>query len=470
MGGFFAAALKNDCMFDLFFGTDYHSHLGTRRAGMAVFGKEGFDRSIHNIENSPFRTKFESEMKEMHGNLGIGCISDYEPQPLIVRSHHGTYAITTVGKINNTDALAAKIVGTGTHFLEMSGGNINATELVAALINQKDHLIEGIRYAQEEIDGSMTILVLTPAGIYAARDRLGRTPVIIGRKGDGYCASFEAFAYQNLGYATERELGPGEIVVMTPEAVTTLVNPRREMKICTFLWVYYGYPSSFYEGVSVEEMRYRCGASMAKRDGYDGENADIVAGVPDSGTAHAIGYANASGIPFSRPFIKYTPTWPRSFMPTIQEKRNLIARMKLLPVHELIDGKRILLIDDSIVRGTQLRETTEFLYQSGAGEVHVRPACPPILFGCKYINFSRSTSEMELIARRIIREEEGEDVEREVLTDYANPDSDRYHEMLERIRKQLGFTTLSFNRLDDMLDAVGIGRDRLCTYCWDGKE
>ncbi len=471
MGGFFAAALKSDCMFDLFFGTDYHSHLGTRRAGMAVFdSRHGFDRSIHNIENSPFRTKFEAEMKEMTGNLGIGCISDYEPQPLIVRSHHGTYAITTVGKINNTDDLASKIVSSGAHFLEMSGGSINATELVAAMINQKDHLIEGIQYAQEMIDGSMTILVLTPNGVYIARDRLGRTPVVVGKKDDGYCASFEPFAYRNLGYETVRELGPGEIAVMTPEAVTTLVQPGKKMRICTFLWIYYGYPSSFYEGISVEEMRYRCGESMAKRDGYGREEVDIVAGVPDSGTAHAIGYANASGVPFSRPFIKYTPTWPRSFMPTIQEKRNLIAKMKMLPVHELIDGKRILLIDDSIVRGTQLRETTEFLYKSGAKEVHVRPACPPILFGCKYINFSRSTSEMELIARRVINEEEGAEVERSVLDDYADPDSGRYRKMLDRICEQLGFTTLSFNRLDDMLDAVGIGRENLCTYCWDGKE
>ena len=352
----------------------------------------------------------------------------------------------------------------------MSGGNINATELVAALINQKDHLVEGIQYAQEQIEGSMTLLVLTPQGIYAARDKLGRTPVIIGHKDEGYCASFEAFAYKNLGYSTERELGPGEIVVMTPEAVTTLVKPGSDMRICTFLWVYYGYPSSFYEGVSVEEMRYRCGASIARRDGSDEDIADICAGVPDSGTAHAIGYANESGIPFSRPFIKYTPTWPRSFMPTIQEKRDLIARMKLLPVHELIDGRRILLIDDSIVRGTQLRETTEFLYRSGAREVHVRPACPPILFGCKYINFSRSTSEMELIARRVIQEEEGQQVERAVLTDYADPDHEKYRRMLERIREQLGFTSLSYNRLDDMLDAVGIGREKLCTYCWDGRE
>ncbi len=471
MGGFFATALKNDCVFDLFFGTDYHSHLGTRRAGMVTFGKDGFNRSIHNIENSPFRTKFEKEIHEMEGNLGIGCISDYEPQPLIVRSHHGTYAITTVGKINNQEELAEEIVRNGSiHFMELSGGMINATELVAALINQKDNFIEGIRYAQERIEGSMTMLLLTPTGIYCARDLLGRTPVVIGKKADGFCASFEEFAYLNLGYEDYKELGPGEIVVMTPEGVKTLVDPGKNMKICTFLWVYYGYPSSSYEGVSVEQMRYNCGDRMAKRDGLTKDDIDIVAGVPDSGTAHAVAYANTSGVPFSRPFIKYTPTWPRSFMPTIQSKRDLIARMKLIPVHELIENRRLLLIDDSIVRGTQLRETTDFLYRSGAKEVHVRPACPPIMFGCKYINFSRSTSEMELIARRVILKEEGENVERAILDDYANPDSDRYKLMLEKIREQLGFTSLSYNRLDDMLDAVGIDRDKLCTYCWDGRE
>ncbi|MCR4896465.1 MAG: amidophosphoribosyltransferase [Lachnospiraceae bacterium] len=471
MGGFFATALKNDCVFDLFFGTDYHSHLGTRRAGMVTFGKDGFNRAIHNIENSPFRTKFEKEIHEMEGNLGIGCISDYEPQPLIVRSHHGTYAITTVGKINNQEELAEEIIQNGSiHFMEMSGGSINATEMVAALINQKDNFIEGIRYAQERIDGSMTMLLLTASGIYCARDLLGRTPVVIGQKDEGYCASFEEFAYLNLGYKDYKELGPGEIVVMTPEGVRTLADPGKKMKICTFLWVYYGYPSSSYEGVSVEQMRYNCGDRMAKRDGLTKDDIDIVAGVPDSGTAHAVGYANASGVPFSRPFIKYTPTWPRSFMPTIQSKRDLIARMKLIPVHELIEDRKLLLIDDSIVRGTQLRETTDFLYSSGAREVHVRPACPPIMFGCKYINFSRSTSEMELIARRVILKEEGENVERAVLDDYANPDSDRYKLMLEKIRQQLGFTSLSYNRLDDMLDAVGIDRDKLCTYCWDGRE
>ncbi len=407
MGGFFGVASKEDCVFDLFFGTDYHSHLGTRRAGMAVYDAErGFDRSIHNIENAPFRTKFDKDVSEMKGYLGIGCISDYEPQPLIVRSHHGTYAISTVGKINNTDELVKDIFKTGqTHFLEMSGGDINATELVAAIINQKDNLIEGIQYAQEVIDGSMTILLMTQRGIYAARDKLGRTPVCIGKKEEAYCASFESFAYLNLGYTEERELGPGEIVVMTPEGIRTLVKPGKDMKICTFLWIYYGYPSSSYEGISVEKMRYNCGAMLAKRDDAQ---PDIVAGVPDSGTAHAIGYANESGIPFSRPFIKYTPTWPRSFMPTIQSKRNLIAKMKLIPVHDLIQGRSLLLIDDSIVRGTQLRETTEFLYQSGAKEVHIRPACPPLLYGCKYLNFSRSSSEMDLITRRVIREIEGE--------------------------------------------------------------
>ena len=471
MGGFFASALKEDCVFDLFFGTDYHSHLGTRRAGMVVFGKEGFNRAIHNIENSPFRTKFERDVNEMNGYMGIGCISDYEPQPLVVRSHHGTYAITTVGRINNIDKLAEKILKLqGTQFQEMRGGIINATELVATLINQKDNFVDGIRFAQETIDGSMTILLLTPKGIYCARDRLGRTPLVIGKKEEGFCASFEAFAYLNLGYSDFKELGPGEICVMTPDGVTTLVSPGKKMRICTFLWVYYGYPASSYEGVSVEGMRVRCGSYLAKRDKMTRDEIDAVAGVPDSGTAHAVGYANESGVPFSRPFIKYTPTWPRSFMPTIQTKRDLIAKMKLIPVHELIENQRLLLIDDSIVRGTQLRETTEFLYRSGAKEVHVRPACPPILFGCKYISFSRATSEMELIARRVICREEGGDVDRTILDDYANPDTDRYRRMLEGICNEMGFTSLRYNRLDDMLKSVGIPVDKLCTYCWNGIE
>ena len=468
MGGFFGVASKSDCLFDLFFGTDYHSHLGTRRGGMAVYGPDGFDRAIHNIENAPFRTKFEKDMQKMKGNIGIGCISDYEPQPLIVRSHHGTFAITTVGKINNAEEITKLIFQSGhTHFLEMSGGDINPTELVAAIINQKENLIDGIRYAQELIDGSMTLLLLTPKGIYAARDKMGRTPVIIGRKEDAYCVTFESFAYLNLGYEPERELGPGEIVVVTPEEVRTLAAPGKDMKICTFLWVYYGYPSSVYEGVSVEQMRCNCGACMAKRDDV---TPDTVAGVPDSGIAHAVGYANESGIPFSRPFIKYTPTWPRSFMPTIQDTRNLIAHMKLSPIHELIQGKSLLLIDDSIVRGTQLRETTEFLYESGAKEVHIRPACPPLVYGCKYLNFSRSKSDMDLITRKVIQKLEGPDVSDEILQEYTDPSSEKYEIMVEEIRKELNFTSLKFNRLDDLLDSVGIDPDHLCTYCWNGKE
>ena len=471
MSGFFGVTSKEDCVFDLFFGTDYHSHLGTRRAGMAVYDREkGFDRSIHNIENSPFRTKFDSEVSEMRGQLGIGCISDYEPQPLIVRSHHGTYAIVTVGKINNTGELADRIFAGGhSHFMEMSGGDINQTELAATLINQKDNIIEGIRYAQESIDGSMSLLLLTPKGILAARDRLGRTPVVIGQKEGARCVSFESFAYLNLGYAGERELGPGEIAAITPEGVETLSAPGDDMKICTFLWVYYGYPTSSYEGVNVEEMRYNCGALLAKRDSFPGSRPDNVAGVPDSGTAHAVGYANASGIPFSRPFIKYTPTWPRSFMPTIQSQRNLIAHMKLIPVHELIKGRSLLLIDDSIVRGTQLRETTDFLYKHGAREVHARPACPPPMFGCKYLNFSRSASLDDLISRRVIKELEGTNTPHN-LDSYSDPDTAEYQTMVDAICKKMNFTSLRYHRLDDMVESVGLEKCKLCTYCWNGKE
>ena len=401
MGGFFGAVSKEDCVFDLFFGVDYHSHLGTRRAGMAVYdSKSGFDKAIHNIENAPFRTKFTKESNSMHGQMGIGCISDFEAQPILIRSHHGTYAISTVGKINNIDEIADEIIKTNTHFFEMHGGGINQTELVAAIINQKENFIEGIRYVQEIVDGSISILILTPKGVYAVRDKLGRTPISIGQKEDGYCASFESFAYLNLGYKEYKELGPGEAVVLTPDGVKTLIPAGDKMRICTFLWIYYGYPSASYEGISVEKMRYNCGKALAKRDNV---KPDIVAGVPDSGIAHAIGYSNEAGIPYSRPFIKYTPTWPRSFMPTNQTKRNLIAKMKLIPIHDLIDGKSLLLIDDSIVRGTQLRETTEYLFESGAKEVHIRPACPPLFYGCKYLNFSRSTSEMDLITRRIIK-------------------------------------------------------------------
>lgn len=468
MGGFFAVASKESCVMDLFFGTDYHSHLGTRRGGMVVYGKNGFNRAIHNIENSPFRTKFEHDVEEMDGNIGLGSISDFEPQPLRVFSHLGSFAVCTVGKINNMDALVKECFELGhTHFLEMSGGTLNQTEVVTALINQKESILEGLKNVQEKVEGSMTVLVLTPEGIYAARDRLGRTPVIVGKKKNAFCISFESFAYLNLGYEDYKELGPGEIVYVTSDGVEELQKPGEEMKICSFLWIYYGYPTSCYEGVNVESMRYKCGRMLARRDDVE---PDVVAGVPDSGVPHAIGYSNESGIPFARPFIKYTPTWPRSFMPSSQEQRSLIARMKLIPVHDLIQDKKLLMIDDSIVRGTQLRETTEFLYQSGAKEVHIRPACPPLLFGCKYLNFSRSSSEMDLITRRIIQKREGDNVSKEVLQDYANPDSENYKAMVEEIRKELNFTSLKFHRLDDMVESIGISPCKLCTYCWSGKE
>ena len=435
---------------------------------MAVYSKEkGFDRAIHNIENSPFRTKFDKDVNEMKGNLGIGCISDYEPQPLLVRSHHGTYAIMTVGKINNLESIVEKLFASGhSHFLEMSGGDINATELVAAIINQKDHLVEGITYAQELIEGSMSIVLLTEKGIYAARDRMGRTPVVIGKKEDAFCISFESFAYLNLGYSEERELGPGEVVIVTPEGVRTLVKPGTDMKICTFLWIYYGYPSSSYEGISVEKMRYNCGRLLAKRDDV---KPDIVAGVPDSGIAHAIGYSNESGIPFSRPFIKYTPTWSRSFMPVSQTQRNLVARKKQVPIQELIQGKKLLFVDDSIVRGTQLRETVEFLYSNGAKEVHIRSACPPLTHGCKYLNFSRSKSEMELIARRIVLELEGEKG-LNYLDEYSDIQTARGRAMIEAIEKEMHFSSLRFQTLQGELDSIGIDPNNVCTYCWTGKE
>ena len=421
------------------------------------------------------KEKFDKELNELDGVYGIGCISDFEAQPIFVRSRHGSYAISTVSKINNTKEIVDSILeNTTTHFFEMSNGEINATELVAALINQKENFIDGIKYALDTIDGSLSMLILTEKGIYAARDKYGRTPVVLGKKEGSRCASFESYAYLNLGYSDDRELGPGEIVVFDEENCKTLVAPGEKMKICTFLWVYYGYPSASYEGMSVEQMRYNCGKLLARRD--KGVNADIVAGVPDSGTAHAVGYANESGIPFSRPFIKYTPTWPRSFMPTMQTKRNLIAKMKLIPVHDLIKGKSLLLIDDSIVRGTQLRETTEFLYESGAKEVHIRPACPPLLFGCKYLNFSRSNSEMELIGRRVVDELEGRHVasdipeDRALLKEYADPDSAKYEKMIEGICKQLNFTSLRYHRLDDMLESTSVDPSKLCTYCWDGNE
>ena len=504
MSGFFGVASKDDCVLELFYGVDYHSHLGTRRGGMAVYGEHGFDRAIHNIENTPFRTKFDGDVGSMKGNMGIGCISDYEPQPLLFSSRIGSFALTFVGKINNYDELLQQLYDTTkVHFQEMTNGTVNVTELIAALICEKDNFVEGIQYVQGLIDGSMTLLLMTKDGIYAARDKMGRTPVEIGHKEGSYCISFESHAYINLGYEDYKELGPGEIVFVTADEVKTLVEPGKKMKICSFLWVYYGYPTSTYEGINVEEMRYECGKKLAQHDaGRDHVKPDLVAGVPDSGTAHAIGYANESGIPFSRPFIKYTPTWPRSktypvslpgstvllimyfarpfikytptwprsFMPTTQSQRNLIARMKLIPVEALIKNKSLLLIDDSIVRGTQLRETTEFLYNSGAKEVHIRPACPPLLFGCKYLNFSRSNSELDLITRRIIRDREGDNVSPELLDDYANPDSQNYKEMVEEIRKRLNFTSLQFHRLDDLIESIGLEPCKLCTYCWNGKE
>jgi len=469
MGGFFGVASKEACNLDLFYGTDYHSHLGTRRGGMATYGSDGWKRAIHNIENSPFRTKFEKDVDTMNGNIGIGCISDYDPQPILIQSHMGCFGITTVGKINNADQLIRNLYENGhTHFQSMTNGQINSTELVAALICKKDSFVEGIRYVQSVVEGSMTLLLLTENGIYAARDLLGRTPVVIGKKENAYCVSFESFAYINLGYTDYKELGPGEIVYVTPESVETVSPACEKMRICSFLWVYYGYPTSSYEGVGVEEMRYNCGKLLAQRDDHS-IDVDIVAGVPDSGIAHAIGYANESGIPYARPFIKYTPTWPRSFMPTTQSQRNLIARMKLIPVHSLIEDRSLLLIDDSIVRGTQLRETTEFLYQSGAKEVHVRPACPPLLYGCKYLNFSRSKSDLDLITRRIIREWEG-DNDVNVLDEYADPNSDRYAAMLEEIRKRQNFTSLRYHRLDDLIKSIGIDACQVCTYCFNGVE
>lgn len=465
MGGIFGVVSKTDCVTDLFFGVDYHSHLGTRRGGMAVYCETGIERAIHNIENSPFRTKFERDILEMSGNIGIGCISDSEPQPLIVRSHLGNYAITTVGRINNQKELVQlAFENGGTHFLEMSGGKINATELVASIINQKSSIAEGVKYAQDLIDGSMTLLILVQDGIYAARDKMGRTPLIIGKKKGAYAASFESFAYFNLGYRDEKELGPGEIVFISTYGIEQLSPPRPKMQICAFLWTYFGYPTSSYEGVNVEQMRYDCGKILAQKDNTD---VDFIAGIPDSGTAHAIGYANESGIPFARPFIKYTPTWPRSFMPTNQSMRNLVAHMKLIPVEALIRDKKLLFLDDSMVRGTQMRETVEFLYQSGAKEVHIRPACPPVMYGCKYLNFSRSTSDMDLITRRIIKELEDENQDYD-LSDYTNENSEKYQQMVDRICADLNFTSLKYQTLDGMLEAIGIDRELVCTYCWSG--
>ena len=473
MGGFFGAISKRDCVLDIFFGVDYHSHLGTRRGGMAIYDKaSGFQRQIHNIENTPFRTKFEGDLADFHGCSGIGCISDTDPQPLLVRSHLGLYAITTVGIINNAEQLVETYFSDHGHqFMAQSNGKVNASELTAALINQKDSLLEGIRYAQEVIDGSSTILLLTEDGIIAARDKLGRLPVLVGKNDDGCCVSFESFAYQKLGYQTCYELGPQEIVKITAEGVESLSPAGENMRICAFLWTYYGYPNSNYEGVNVEVMRYRNGEIMARDEVAQGRlpKVDFVAGVPDSGLPHAIGFANRSGKPFARPFVKYTPTWPRSFMPANQDVRNQVAKMKQIPVPELIEGKKLLFVDDSIVRGTQLRETVDFLYESGAAEVHMRSACPPIMYGCKYLNFSRSNSDMELLARRTVQELEGDEGQ-EHLEEYADASTERGQCLLSTICKEMGFDSLGYQSLDGLLEAIGLDRDKVCTYCWTGKE
>ena len=473
MGGFFGAISRRDCVLDVFFGVDYHSHLGTRRGGMAVYSpKTGFQRQIHSIENTPFRTKFETDIMKFHGTSGIGCISDTDPQPLLVRSHLGLYAICTVGRINNAEQLAeAYFSAGGRQFMAMSSGAVNASELTAALINEEATFAEGIRRAQEQIDGSSSILLLTPDGLIAARDRVGRLPVLVGRNQDGCCVSFESFAYQKLGYQTVKELGPGEIVRVTPDGIEQLRAPGETMRICAFLWTYYGYPNSNYEGVNVEVMRYRNGGIMARdeaaRDGVP--DVDFVAGMPDSGVPHAIGYANRSGKPFSRPFVKYTPTWPRSFMPENQDVRNQVAKMKQIPVPELIKGKKLLFVDDSIVRGTQLRETVEFLYANGAEEAHIRSACPPVMYGCKYLNFSRSNSDMELLARRTAQLLEGDEGQ-EHLDEYADASTERGQCLLKSICEQMGFHSLGYQSIDGLLEAIGLDRNLICTYCWTGKE
>ena len=473
MGGFFGAISHKNCIYDVFFGTDYHSHLGTRRGGMAIYDKElGFQRQIHNIENTPFRTKFESDLAKFKGNAGIGAISDSDPQPLLIRSHLGLFAIATVGRINNADELVEKTFsGPGHQFMAMSSGQVNSTELTAALINRCNNLVDGIHYAQEVIDGSCSILLLTPNSIIAARDKVGRLPILVGKNADGCCVSFESFAYHKLGYKNIYELGPGEIVQITADGVKQLAAPGDKMKICAFLWTYYGYPNSNYEGRNVEVMRVRNGEIMARQEEEQGTlpDVDYVAGVPDSGIPHAIGYANYTHKTFARPFVKYTPTWSRSFIPSNQEIRNLVAEMKQIPVPELIQDKKLLFVDDSIVRGTQLRETVEFLYNSGAKEVHMRSACPPIMYGCKYLNFSRSNSEMELLTRRVIQNLEG-NVGQQHVDEYADPKTERGQCMLKAICQEMGFDSLGYQSLDGLLEAIGLDRDKVCTYCWTGEE
>ena len=472
MGGFFGAITRKDCVMDIFFGTDYHSHLGNRRAGMMIYDdKIGFQRQIHNIENTPFRTKFEGDITKFNGHSGIGCISDSDPQPLLMRSHLGLFGISTVGIINNAEKLVEQYFSDHGHqFTAMSSGSVNSTELIAALINKKDSLEEGLRYAQEQIDGSATVLLLTKDSIIVARDRLGRLPVLIGRNIEGCCVSFESFAYQKLGYEDYYELGPGEVVKITADGVETLMPAQKEMKICAFLWTYYGYPNSRYEGKNVEVMRCRNGEIMAENEMKSGTMPDVdyIAGVPDTGVPHAIGYANYSHKPFARPFVKYTPTWARSFTPASQAIRNQIAEKKQIPVPELIEGKKLLLVDDSIVRGTQLRETVEFLYDSGAKEVHMRSACPPVFYPCKYLNFSRSNSAMELIARQTIQELEGDEAEQHI-SEYAESTTQRGQCLAKAICDKLGFDSLGYQSLDGLLEAIGIDKEKICTYCWNGK-
>ena len=488
MGGVIGFVSKKDCVMDLFFGTDYHSHLGTKRGGMCVYQEDGFNRAIHNIENSPFRSKFESDIEDMSGKMGIGAISDGDPQPLTVRSRQGDYAITTVGRINNKEEIVEELLKERpAHFMSMSGGAINSTELVAALVSTGKDIVDGIRIAQEKIDGSMTMLILTKEGLYAARDKYGRTPLIIGQKKGAFCAASESFAFINVGYKYKRELGPAEIAFLTADCEETVAEPQDEMKICAFLWTYFGYTTSIYEGRNVELMRNRNGELLAEKD--EDLDVDYVAGVPDSGIAHALGYANKSRVPYARPLIKYTPTWPRSFMPQNQKARNLIAKMKLVPVFQIIKNKKFVLIDDSIVRGTQLSETVSYLIENGAKDIHVRSACPPIMYGCKYLNFSRSVSDLELITRRCIRELEGmddpgdaaanpagfdnavqSDIPRDILEQYADSSTEKHKKMVELIRQKLNFDSLKFQDLEDTVKAIGIDKCKLCTYCWDGKE
>ena len=474
MGGFFGAVSRRDIVYDVFFGTDYHSHLGTNNAGMTIWSSQkGFQRQIHSISDTPFRAKFEKDIQTFEGACGFGCISDSDPQPLLVRSHLGVYAISTVGLINNAEALVERYFRDHEHqFMAMSSGRVNTTELVAAIINKRDTLVEGIRHVQELVDGSMTILLLTQQGeIIAARDKLGRLPVIIGKNDDGFCVTFESFAANKLGYEFERELGPAEIVRLTQESADTLAPAGEQLKICAFLWTYFGYPTSNYEGVNVEQMRYKNGKIMARDEAKAGllPDVDFVAGIPDSGIPHAIGYANESKKPFSRPFIKYTPSWLRSFMPSKQNMRNQVAKMKQIPVPELIKDKKLLFVDDSIVRGTQLRETVDFLYNAGAKEVHLRSACPPLMYNCKFINFSRGNSELDLLARRIVQELEGDEGHKH-LAEYANRNTARGKCMLKTICEKLGFSSLEYQSLDGMLEAIGLDKDKVCTYCWTGKE